>query len=295
MRSIGMLVSLSLMASCTRSPQTSSTSDITITSKTLKCASASDELVYYGDESQILVTADISQPNTLVDLSIDMRENDNLGASGETIPADPNYSPRSPLYSNHDRYTSAGDAWCIYHAIIPKDVRQRTRSFSMYLQQICEAGWTSTATLSCKVETTTRVLSPAEEADVYAELIEDAQYMSESDSTWEAFHSAATVGRRLPLAEIAVALGANNLPIATYSNRDAMKILAEYADPAKNPYRDAAEAAKYKRLKEALEANFSSIRMYKVGVPDSGQLKLYLVGRTKSGHLVGLKTIVVET
>lgn len=58
---------------------------------------------------------------------------------------------------------------------------------------------------------------------------------------------------------------------------------------------DQEDAVAYKNLKKALTDDFSTLRIYKVGEPDSGALDLYLIGRDKDGHLIGLKTVSVET
>jgi hypothetical protein len=120
--------------------------------KQLLCASSANQLVYYGNQSQLLLEANVSRDGTLAAASLSMPSANNLGVRGETWKAQTRYTPRNPTYNGMQKYSSA-DAWCGYSVIAPPNLNGKTGSFKVYVQQSCEGGFNSTAELSCKVET----------------------------------------------------------------------------------------------------------------------------------------------
>lgn len=144
---------LSLFAfGCADAEQAGATSDEELRAqKTLLCASGANERVYYGDESQILLEANVARDGVLANAELKMVRNANLGVRNETWTAQRSYNPSNPRYRGMQKYSSA-DAWCGYSTIAPPDLNAKTGTFSVYVQQACEGGFISTATLSCKVE-----------------------------------------------------------------------------------------------------------------------------------------------
>lgn len=120
--------------------------------KQLLCASSANQLVYFGNQSQVLLEANVSRDGTLAAASLSMPSSSNLGVRGETWKAQARYAPRNPTYAGMQKYSSA-DAWCGYSVIAPPDLNGKSGSFKVYVQQSCEGGFNSTAELSCKVET----------------------------------------------------------------------------------------------------------------------------------------------
>jgi hypothetical protein len=53
------------------------------------------------------------------------------------------------------------------------------------------------------------------------------------------------------------------------------------------------DKSKFDKLAKALHEQLSDVKVYKVG--DEAEKDVYVVGKTKDGHLAGLKTSVVET
>ncbi|MFO0676230.1 MAG: hypothetical protein U0169_06830 [Polyangiaceae bacterium] len=131
----------------------SESSDALRTAKLL-CSSRADAPIYFGDESQILLTADIDGDRGLKKVSLTMKADDKLGVRNEDIVAQASYRPRNPLYANHQKYNAA-DAWCGYGIVAPKGLATKRGSFPVYLQQACEGGFIATATLNCKVQAAT--------------------------------------------------------------------------------------------------------------------------------------------
>ncbi len=120
--------------------------------KQLLCASSANQLVYYGNASQVLLEANVSRDGTLAAASLSMPGQRNLGVRGETWKAQAKYTPRSPTYAGMQKYSSA-DAWCGYSVIAPPNLNAKTGGFKVYVQQSCEGGFNSTVELACKVET----------------------------------------------------------------------------------------------------------------------------------------------
>src|SRR5262249_46120740 len=54
-----------------------------------------------------------------------------------------------------------------------------------------------------------------------------------------------------------------------------------------------ADRAAFEQLAEALRAQLSGVKVYKVG--DEAERRVYLVGKVRDGRWAGLKTTVVET
>src|SRR5687767_3725793 len=146
-------LSLALLAvGCGGTADDSVTSDDELRArKTLLCASASNATVYFGQESQILLEANVSRDGVLANAAISMTRAPNLGVNNESLNAQRTYTPTSPRYRGMQKY-SAADAWCGYSVIAPPDLNGQSGTFSVYLQQACEGGFISTAKLSCKVE-----------------------------------------------------------------------------------------------------------------------------------------------
>jgi len=119
--------------------------------KTLLCASGAGEAVYFANESQILLEANVSRDGVLAGASLTMPQATNLGVRSETWTAQKRYAPTNPRYEGMQKYSSA-DAWCGYSVIAPPDLNGQSGRFSVYVQQACEGGFVSTATLTCKVE-----------------------------------------------------------------------------------------------------------------------------------------------
>lgn len=147
------LLALGAATGCTASSsEDPATSDEELRAKkTLLCASATGQPVYYARESQILLEANVSRDGVLANMALSMPDAPDLGNRNETISAQKKYEPTNPRYKGMQKYSSA-DAWCGYSIIAPPDLNGQTGKFSVYLQQACEAGGVSTATLSCKVE-----------------------------------------------------------------------------------------------------------------------------------------------
>jgi hypothetical protein len=146
------ILALFSVAGCSADSADPATSDEELRAKkTLLCASSANESVYYGRESQILLEANVSRDGVLANASLSMPGNNLLGVGNETWNAQKRYQPTNARYKGMQKYSSA-DAWCGYSVIAPPDLNGQTGKFSVYLQQACEGGFISTATLSCKVE-----------------------------------------------------------------------------------------------------------------------------------------------
>jgi hypothetical protein len=123
-------------------------------------------------------------------------------------------------------------------------------------------------------------------------------YISESDYPWTAFYSEEYVISMKDGEGIRVALGyeQSNLPIDIHSAKDTAEMWSTLTTPYADDSADAQiDAIRYSRLKQAMESQLKSVRFIKVGVPDHGDLELFVVGLDAQGHLVGLKTHTVET
>jgi Nuclease A inhibitor-like protein len=53
------------------------------------------------------------------------------------------------------------------------------------------------------------------------------------------------------------------------------------------------DQAKFQSLRQVILAQLSEVKVYKVG--EQPEREIYIVGKSKDGKLVGLKTVVVET
>lgn len=137
--------------------------------KTLLCASSSNQSVYYGRESQVLLEANVSRDGILANAALSMPGNSVLGVRNETWTAAARYSPSNPRYRGMQKYSSA-DAWCGYSVIAPPDLNGQSGTFHVFVQQACEGGFISTATLSCKVESRRPVTPDAPSAGATVEL-----------------------------------------------------------------------------------------------------------------------------
>jgi hypothetical protein len=110
----------------------------------LKCASKKDQIVY-GDPSQVLVRATAVTVSQLADYTLTMSNADHLGHQGESSHADPHYKPRNPRYQGHLRFAST-DSECVYQLLLPSSYPTVAKSFTSYLQMVCDEGFTSTVT-----------------------------------------------------------------------------------------------------------------------------------------------------
>lgn len=137
--------------------------------KTLLCASSSDATVYFGQASQIRLEANVAKDGVLANAALSMTKDDKLGIRNETWTAQKKYAPQSARYRGMQKYASA-DAWCGYSVIAPPDLNGQTGKFSVYVQQACEGGFVSTATLSCKVESKSAAKPDAPSAPAAVEL-----------------------------------------------------------------------------------------------------------------------------
>ncbi len=131
------------------------------------------------------------------------------------------------------------------------------------------------------------------QAEKYKHAIKRARHYSESDAEWSVFYSRDTVGEKFPLDEVKIALKSGDLPVEVMNHKEVLEFLDGYIND--DHQQDDEERYAYRRLKKALLEDFKVLRIYRVGVPDSGSIDVYLVGRTKEGRLVGLRTISVET
>jgi hypothetical protein len=146
------LLFFSLAVGCGGSAEDPVTSDEELRAKkTLLCASSSNASVYYGQESQILLEANVSRDGVLSNAALSMTRASQLGVRNENLTAQKRYTPSNARYQGMQKY-SAADAWCGYSVIAPPNLNGQSGTFSVYLQQACEGGFISTATLSCKVE-----------------------------------------------------------------------------------------------------------------------------------------------
>lgn len=128
------------------------------------------------------------------------------------------------------------------------------------------------------------------QAEKYKLAIRDTTHMSESDSEWSVFVSSSKVDANFSEASLRKALNAGDEEISRWTPKEAIAFLDDYAEN-----RDVDGSYRYKTLKETMLKDFEKIYIFKVGKPDSGELKLHLVGRTSEGYLVGLTAITVET
>jgi hypothetical protein len=141
-----------LSVGCSATANDAATNDDEVTAKkTLLCASSNDVIVYYGEQSQVLLEANVSRDGVLANAELKMPGNSKLGVGNETLNAQKKYEPTNQRYKGMQKYTT-GDAWCGYSIIAPPDLNGQTGKFSVYFQQACEGGGSSTSTLSCKVE-----------------------------------------------------------------------------------------------------------------------------------------------
>lgn len=151
---LGSLLSLVTLfaVGCAGADADPSTSDEELrATKTLLCASSANATVYYGQESQVRLEANVSRDGILANAELTMTRASQLGVRNETWTAQKRYNPSSERYRGMQKYSSA-DAWCGYSVIAPPDLNGKAGTFSVYVQQTCEGGFISTATLSCKVE-----------------------------------------------------------------------------------------------------------------------------------------------
>lgn len=150
-------------------------------------------------------------------------------------------------------------------------------------------------TQTCQLEQRVPLLSQGipREVQVAEDLkraIGRARYFSEADAPWLPYASHGTVGSQWDQEEIRKTLGAGSLPMKAYSQEETLSILDQViADP------EMEESFAYGQLKVLLLKVFDEVHGYRVGVPDSGGLYLFILGRMPDGHLVGLVTLSVET
>jgi hypothetical protein len=137
--------------------------------KTLLCASGANENVYFADQSQIMLEANVSRDGVLANAELKMVQKPNLGVRNETWNAARTYNPSNPRYRGMQKYSSA-DAWCGYSTIAPTNLNAKTGTFQVYVQQACEGGFISTATLNCKVESRRPAGPDAPSGDATVEL-----------------------------------------------------------------------------------------------------------------------------
>lgn len=131
-------------------------------------------------------------------------------------------------------------------------------------------------------------------ADHFQSIMGDTEWMSEADIPWSAFYSTATVDARYSKADLKVALKVRgNTPIDVYTKVQTTETFKDLMEVNSDDNRR--DAGRYAHLKNSMESKLQDVRFIKVGVPDSGALDLYIVGRTTDGKLVGLKTQSVET
>jgi hypothetical protein len=152
LESLLLFACLSTVAGCGADTTEEATNDEALrATETLLCASSANTLVYYGDESQVLLEANVSRDGILANAMLTMPRNSRLGVSNETLTAQARYTPQNPRYRGMQKYSSA-DAWCGYSIIAPPNLNAQRGPFNVYVQQACEGNFFSTATLSCKVE-----------------------------------------------------------------------------------------------------------------------------------------------
>lgn len=143
---------LLLAAACAGGTEDASTDHaaVSVAAPKLLCASRRTP-VYYASESQVLLSANVAQGGVLANAALTMPSEPNLGVRSETIEAQRTYNPSNPRYRGMQKY-SAADAWCGYSVIAPKDLAGMSGRFTVYVQQVCEGGFVSTAELGCKIE-----------------------------------------------------------------------------------------------------------------------------------------------
>lgn len=153
------------------------------------------------------------------------------------------------------------------------------------------------ATSDCKITSIEAIESSTidknvAEAEKLKVLIGNAQYMSETDSTWDVF-VATNKSENTAIDEAMQKFGNTGDHLEFYNQEETVSILDSYID--ENPYENSEDIEKYKLLKNELLKSYKQIRAVKVGVPDSGSLDLYILVLNKNGYLIGLKTTVAET
>lgn len=126
-------------------------------------------------------------------------------------------------------------------------------------------------------------------AEKYKAAIGDATYMSEADYPWEVVVSRSVASENPLPAEIATALNLDPNQTEVFSHEDAVNLLKQYSEDTELDYMDRIQ---YKRLLEAFLNDHRQIMMVRSG---EVEVKVYILGRDSSGHLIGVKTISVET
>jgi|GEM_PF-1736635 len=130
-------------------------------------------------------------------------------------------------------------------------------------------------------------------AQSFESIMDGVLYMSEADYPYEAWYTTQTVNEKEfneNSNALKRALLAGNVEVQNYDKEDVNEFFKDMSEST-----EAKEVAAYKKLKTTLMKTFKNVRLMKVGTPDSGALEFYILGLTKEGHLVGLKTISVET
>ncbi len=174
-----------------------------------------------------------------------------------------------------------------------------TRSFTSYfvVATYSELGHHSTVEVTgrcilAKPDALTKSL--AKQAAKYSALVPNATWMSEADYGWRPFYSLQPVSdAQWNSGKVAASLLAGSAHVEVWSHKEVLELLNELASDSDRSSEQ--EQAEYSALLKALKGDFKELRGFKVGKPDSGALDLFIVGRTKAGYLIGIRTISVET
>jgi Nuclease A inhibitor-like protein len=111
---------------------------------------------------------------------------------------------------------------------------------------------------------------------------------TESDAPWKSF-STKLAGTKLDAASFKASLELPSTPVGEVTQRSAAEFFTAMADTGPDaPLGSDAERAAYKALGEAMNKNLKDVKVFLVGADSVVQGKVYLVGRSDDGKLVGL-------
>jgi Nuclease A inhibitor-like protein len=149
----------------------------------------------------------------------------------------------------------------------------------------------SDATSEATSEATPEAPSDAAIVELLTAATTDLYWVSESDEPFTVLLWADRAIGQLDCTSLAQQIAADsNTPIAPVN-------LDEFFQPATTvqDWHEAADRAivdRYIQLRSTLSAQLSALQVYRVG---SGEVDIYIVGKTPAGHWLALKTLVVES
>jgi Nuclease A inhibitor-like protein len=149
----------------------------------------------------------------------------------------------------------------------------------------------SDAKSDAKSEQTPDVPSDAKIVELLTAATTDLYWVSESDEPFTVLLWADLAIDQLDCTSLAQPIAADRTTPITQVNLD------EFFQPATTAqdWHEAADRAiveRYIQLRSTLPAQLSALQVYRVG---SGEVDIYIVGKTPAGHWLALKTLVVES